>query len=845
MQQQNVTRRNKATIVHCRYKRLCHIAFILAAVGGASACPLAQAQNLPPAETGGSTAKSNETDLKAIVVTGEKRDIKLMDTPASVTVFDSVRLESSGVVAPSDFVTQTSNVTFTTAINPGDFFINIRGVTSIRNGEPAIAIIIDGVPVAEPSEFNTALFSLEQIEVLKGPEGAYWGRDAAAGAIIITTQKPTEAFSGETRLSYGNDDSYDATTTVSEALIPGALSARLSASIHGTDGSFTNPITDEKPQRYAEQSARLRLRYDAGGALTADYSLTGIEGKGGSDAFIAKIAQSPLSPNGTIVGGVPVTNVSPNSTLTVPFVSDVQGRYQRQVVSEGLVVGYDFGTSTLTSITGYHDTRNYDGGKNFPYGNALDPTTDFYGWQAVFGDKAQYESQLYTQWDEELRLSSSGAGRVDWQIGAQFVQNREDFVQQNTLDGAIPPGLAPGAMNGYGGYNAAGVRTLLGAGATLPFPLGITPLTSAYPTSAYNDKELVGTNYSPFGSVAVQLSHALKLRAAVRYDTEVRQVDDRTPDEPNPFTGGSSYNNCVRLLRATGAQCFQGLAKTFHEWQPKVTVDYKIADETSLYASYGIGFKTGGFNAIGTRQKALLGYVSAYEALGQSASAAASNAANAVDTQDTYQKEVDATYEMGAKSDLFEQRLYLSGAVFLTQTSNAQYYDFDPISYVESINSIDRVQTKGAEVESDYKLTDSVTLFANYGYLDPKIKKFAAAPQDVGNYAPQASRATFSGGIEMSEPITAAKSLSVRLDYAWTGATYYTVDNLPEYERTPFGLLNARVGLNGGRWDLTLWGKNIMDQRYVTEITAILEPYSSAINYGQLMTWGLDFRMRY
>jgi iron complex outermembrane receptor protein len=499
----------------------------------------------------------------------------------------------------------------------------------------------------------------------------------------------------------------------------------------------------------------------------------------------------------------------------------------------------------LTSITGYHDTRNYDGGKNFPYGNAADATTDFYGWQAVFGDKTQYESHLYTQLDEELRLTSTGTRRIDWQIGAQFVRNRHNYIQQNTLDGALPPGLPVAALNGFGGYNLAGTRTLVGGGVSLPFPLGITPLGSTYPTTAYSDKELVGTNYSPFGSAAVNFTDSLKLRAALRYDTEVRRVNDQTPDQPNPFTGGSSYNSCVRLFQETVAKCYQGLGETFHEWQPKISLDFKISGNSSVYTSYGIGFKTGGFNAIGTRQKALLGYIGAYEALGQSPSVAAANASNAVYTQDSYNKEVDATYEIGAKSDLLNHRLYVGTAFFLTNTSNAQYYDFDPVSYVESINSIDRVRSEGAEVEVDYKLTHAFTLFANYGYVDPKIKKFTAAPQYVDNYAPQVSRETFDGGIQIAQPLAARLSISARVDYQWTGATYYTVDNLSQYERTPFGLLNARIGVSNDRWNLTLWGKNILDQRYVTEVTAILQPYSTAINYGQLVTWGMDFRARF
>jgi iron complex outermembrane recepter protein len=111
------------------------------AIAGASLSALASAQNIASQpDTLGSFAKSSDTDLTEIVVTREKRDIKLIDTPASVTVFDSAKIESSGIVAPSDFVMQTSNVTYTTVVNPGDFLVNIRGVSSIRGGEPTVAL---------------------------------------------------------------------------------------------------------------------------------------------------------------------------------------------------------------------------------------------------------------------------------------------------------------------------------------------------------------------------------------------------------------------------------------------------------------------------------------------------------------------------------------------------------------------------------------------------------------------------------------------------------------------------------------------------------------------------------
>jgi iron complex outermembrane receptor protein len=799
-------------------------------------------------------AKPGQDSTGEIVVTGLKRDTQLINTPVSVAVYDSMKIQNAGIKQPTDFLQLTSNVNITTSVNKGDLLINVRGESSVRNAEPTVAVIVDGAKIGTPAEFNSALFDLEQIEVIKGPQGAIYGRDATSGAIIITTKKPTEEFSGSATASYGQNDSYNVVMDVSGALIPNALRARLSASVNGDDGSYTNAVTGEHPMRYYEKALRGRMTWDTGGPFTADARVTYIHGNGGADSYTPKInAGLNGTPNTVVVHGDTITDISANKNLDVPYISDVAGRYKRNIVSSSLKMDYNLGFATITSITGFSHSYEIWGGKNYPYSNAADGLTNYQGWDsAVFGDKTQNSRKQVNQIQEDLRITSNGNHFLDWQAGVEFTRSREHYSTWNSLDGALPASLLaqyatnPSVLNGFGGY-INGQRVLIGGGNPVPWPLVLQGLNTAYPTTNVYDSRFTNHNYGPYANVTAHFTSRLSLLVAARYDIETRNAGSIGPSIANPFLGGLSYNPCVRFTGETPAQCNAGENATFHELQPKVTLNYTLDGHGSIYASWGRSFKSGGFNAIGTRA----GSVQARAAIDLAANPALTPAealalANTqVIAQDTYKKEVATTYEAGFKVNMFDRRLYLNGAVFWTDITNGQLYVFDPVSNLESIQSIDKERVKGFEFDGTFQLTNAIQLFASYGYVDPRIRKLAADPADVGNRPPYVALNSLSVGTQIVQPISDTKKLVARFEYNRTGKTYYSLDNDTGFMRSPYGVANGRLGISTDRWDATVYARNIFNKHYVNEIAPIITGVATAVSLAELRQVGAEFRVRF
>lgn len=238
-------------------------------------------------------AQNAQAVTDEIVVTATKREESLVKVPISVSVVTERAIAERGINRPADFLSSTPNVSFRED-NAGEAFINIRGQTSVRNSDPNVAIVIDGVTLSSVKPFNQDLFGIQQIEVLKGPQSALYGRNAAAGAIVITTKKPGKEFEGNIVASTGSFNNTHASATVSGPLTD-SIGFSLAGSIRDTDGPFTNITTGEKVHRFQNTSGRARLVYDDGGALTLDLKVTAHHSKGGGSAYNAQfyVAAAP------------------------------------------------------------------------------------------------------------------------------------------------------------------------------------------------------------------------------------------------------------------------------------------------------------------------------------------------------------------------------------------------------------------------------------------------------------------------------------------------------------------------------------------------------------------------
>ena len=184
---------------HQMHSRLKTRSLLQLAVASTLATPVAL-----PAQT----TVAADVPLEEIVVTARKRDEALLDVPVAVNAFSAKEIESAGILRPQDFIALTPNMTMVQTQNQGTSFIVVRGISQARNSEPSVAVLIDGVAMANPSQFNQELFDIESIQVLKGPQGALYGRNAIGGAVIITTRQPGDELSGKIMVGYDSGPGY-------------------------------------------------------------------------------------------------------------------------------------------------------------------------------------------------------------------------------------------------------------------------------------------------------------------------------------------------------------------------------------------------------------------------------------------------------------------------------------------------------------------------------------------------------------------------------------------------------------------------------------------------------------
>src|SRR5690606_9923128 len=148
------------------------------------------------------TALAQSGALEEVVVTARRRAESFQDVPVTITAFGEEDIQAAGIERPQDFISLTPNVTLVETQNQGTSFITIRGISQARNSEPSVAVLVDGVLMSNPAQFTQELFDVQQIEVLKGAQGAVYGRNAIGGAIVITTREPGDEFEGRARLGY-------------------------------------------------------------------------------------------------------------------------------------------------------------------------------------------------------------------------------------------------------------------------------------------------------------------------------------------------------------------------------------------------------------------------------------------------------------------------------------------------------------------------------------------------------------------------------------------------------------------------------------------------------------------
>ena len=233
--------------------------FALAAAHGASLLAVPAVLQAAPAEGA----------LEEIVVTARQRAERIENVPVSITAFTAADIRSAGIDRPQDVIDLTPGMAQVQTAEVGDLQVTIRGINTGRDAEPNFALVIDGVLQTNPNALNQELANVTQIEVLKGPQGAVYGRNALAGALIVTTRKPGDEWERDLRAGFGNHDSYNGNFYAGGPLSD-AVKGSFSAYTRKTDGQWRNIKLDceDCVDYFEETGVSGRLLFDlAGGEM--------------------------------------------------------------------------------------------------------------------------------------------------------------------------------------------------------------------------------------------------------------------------------------------------------------------------------------------------------------------------------------------------------------------------------------------------------------------------------------------------------------------------------------------------------------------------------------------------
>ena len=722
------------------------ITTVAATVGAFVATPT-PAQTTPPA-TG--------NELEEVIVTARKRDESYQNVPITVNVFTAQQIQAAGIESPRDFVAMVPNMTLVETQNVGNSFITIRGISQARNSEPSVAVLVDGVLETNPYEFNQELFDIRQIEVLKGPQGALYGRDAIGGAIIITTAEPSDHFEGTSRIGVGNGLAEKAQVAVSGPLdSAGTLRYRASLSFYNTDGYLQNAYLGRKADPDRDYSGRLRLVWKPSDELSAD--LRFMYDRVDTTAYYFVIPRSDESnPFSDFT-----TPGNANDTSS-PIQNNNLGMDKRDVLDTALKLDYNPGFGTFTSITDFNHTQEIDTGDAYDF-RPVTTSVEYAltgGVPAALGgpyDESQSQFIDVRTWSQELRFTSPTIGGFSWIAGAYYVHTDRFISTGNLVD--------------------------RGDGAPAVYYTPIVDPTNPYATNT-NATFLADNQHNNawavFGDATYEFNSQWELDAAIRYDDDHRENTTETPTAFLPTT--TAYTGEVRRA-------------TFSAPQPKATLRYKPEDDVTLYGSWSRGFRSGGFNQTGVgavaRENGVLG------------------------VNDTFQAEIADTTEVGVKTQFPDQRVTLDADVFYTKSKNGYFFVYIAADSTQNLGNLNATY-KGAELSVTAKPTDRIDLYAGFGYTDSRITEMAD-PTVVGNQAPLVSKNTVNAGAQYRQPLGDGLSGTVRLDYQEIGRTWWEPYNVTS--RNPVSLVDLRLGLQAEKWTLTAWSKNLTNKIYNAEFS--------------------------
>lgn len=786
----------------------------LAPAGDTVVAPAAQpsAAGVPVANSAPSPAPASD-----IVVTARRRTERAQDVPIALSVVGAEQLGLRGDYR-LDQVQQLVPSLQVFSFNPRNTNINIRGLGSnvalTNDGlENGVGVYIDNVYYGRVGQSQFDLVDLASVEVLRGPQGTLFGKNTTAGAINITSRLPGFQWHADGQVDVGNYDYRQVRGSLTGPLVDGLAAFRLSAAYTSRDGFLYDTTTRRRVHDYENATVRGQLLITPASTLTI--RLIGDWGQQDQACCInLPVRTFATYDNGAAIANTFVQRLARFPNYTPPPIdpfartTDANSPFQANMDTWGVSgqIDYDLGGAALTAITA---VRHWDW---FPR-NDSDLT-------ALSINTQNHILNFQRQVSQEVRLASTGTRSVDWLIGAYYFRqvvrgySRAEFGSDAAL-----------ALYPSDNQTVAGIATngLLSAGRSDPHT----------------------KSGALFGQGTWHIAPTLSLTAGLRYTHEDKwgsYANDRLVAQPTTgltaaqIARVAAIRNALAPIQAfsvdTDDDSVSGLA----------TLGWKPGDDILVYATYSRGAKSQGLNL--------------------------TNLPVGVDP--VVRPESVDNYETGLKSQFLNRRVTLNLAAYQTNVRDYQTTIVQQVigtnTYINYIANIPKVRSRGFEGDLAVHPADWLSLTGSIAYTDATYRDYPNGPTPVEALNPTAASPggtplrDFSGqrlagvpkwaasvGGDATRAIGNAAEAYLHGDWSYR-SSYYTVASNSRYGLVPgYGLVNARAGIRlgeGGRYDLSVWARNLFDKDYFQTLNVLNYGLVTAI-LGDPGTYGATLKVRF
>ena len=758
-----------------RSKRSILYASCIAGILAYSPAALAQAE---PASQGAEEPSANFDELATIVVTARKVDENLTEVPFGISAVTSDDIAASAMSDIDDVQSYTPGLFFN-GFGAGradrgirNFVIRGINVGAFVNANDAAILFVDGAPVV--SGDATSFTEVERVEVLKGPQTAYFGRNTFSGAINVVTKNPSDYWQGRVDATYETPGSTKLSGSIEGPIIPGKIAFRLGGYFDDTKGDYINTadgsrLGDKQTKTvsgtlYVTPTDNLSIKVfgeisnfdDGPGAssiFSADQLTCDANGDGNANWFCGQVPDFPtglLAQNTTFDSTFTGLVAEPFTIFNGDLFIEKAGLAKRNRSVHG-IISYELPSgATIESITAYHKTKtqlavdldNRDT-KGLPTNN---PNRTFLN---LFG----FIERSFEDFSQELRITSDQSQKIRWTVGGNYV--RPNIIAANVA-------------------------------AEFPQAPGVFPITT-FPT-------FTSRTYGAFGGVYVDLSDRFTVSGEARYQIDKVRVAIQPED----------------------------LTENFKSFAPRVTIQYRASDDLNLFANWARGFRPGAFNA-----RLLTFPASVAEEIVRQTGADV-----AIDEESLDQ------FEVGLKGEALDRRLSFSlvgywGKITNQQITTSALVDTTGTSgiltQINVVNNAGSTEIKGIEADArllipqPFSDDDRLQFTTTFAWTGVNFKEFfcglCASITGEGDVAGNryAKSPEFTGSVvgDYSAPLNENLLGFLRAEYLYRGSIYATEANIAETGAQH--LINLRAGVEGSNWRLEAFVTNLLqDDTYLS-----------------------------